>query len=112
VQRPADPLKLATALQLLTAIARSSLITTLAAEAVMAEAPTMGLTGGPVAGVIVAAGGFDARQMIEEQRRKKASTSSDNDSFPAFSARLRNLLLPEKFKPLGITKYDVKQDPV
>jgi hypothetical protein len=30
----------------------------------------------------------------------------------AFSARLRNLLLPEKFKPLGITKYDAKQDPV
>jgi hypothetical protein len=28
------------------------------------------------------------------------------------SARLRNLLLPEKFKPLGITKYDAKQDPV
>jgi hypothetical protein len=34
------------------------------------------------------------------------------DGFPAFSARLRNLLLPEKFKPLGITKYDAKQDPV
>jgi hypothetical protein len=26
--------------------------------------------------------------------------------------RLRNLLLPEKFKPLGITKYHAKQDPV
>jgi hypothetical protein len=57
-------------------------------------------------------GGYDARQKIEELRRKKASTSSDNDGFPAFSARLRNLLLPEKFKPLGITKYDAKQDPV
>jgi hypothetical protein len=57
-------------------------------------------------------GGFDARQKIEELRRKKASTTSDNDGFPAFSARLRNLLLPEKFKPLGITKYDAKQDPV
>jgi hypothetical protein len=53
-------------------------------------------------------GGYDARQKIEELRRKKASTSSDNDNFPAFSARLRNLLLPEKFKPLGITKYDAK----
>jgi hypothetical protein len=31
-------------------------------------------------------GGFDARQKIEELRRKKASTSSDNDGFPAFSA--------------------------
>jgi hypothetical protein len=57
-------------------------------------------------------GGFDARQKIEELRRKKSSTAGDNDGFPAFSARLHNLLLPEKFKPLGITKYDVKQDPV
>jgi hypothetical protein len=57
-------------------------------------------------------GGFDVHQKIEELRRKKASTSSDNDDFPAFFARLRNLLLPEKFKPLGITKYDAKQDPV
>jgi hypothetical protein len=38
--------------------------------------------------------------------------AGDNDGFPAFSTRLRNLLLPEKFKPLGITKYDAKQDPV
>jgi hypothetical protein len=57
-------------------------------------------------------GGFDAHQKIEELRRKKSSTIGDNDGFPAFSARLRNLLLPEKFKPLGITKYEVKQDPV
>jgi hypothetical protein len=57
-------------------------------------------------------GSFDAHQKIEELRRKKASTAGDNDGFPAFSARLRNLLLPEKFKPLGITKYDAKQDPV
>jgi hypothetical protein len=57
-------------------------------------------------------GGFDARQKIEELRRKKASTAGDNDGFPAFFARLRNLLLPEKFKHLGITKYDAKQDPV
>jgi hypothetical protein len=38
--------------------------------------------------------------------------AGDNDGFPAFSARLLNLLLLEKFKPLGITKYDAKQDPV
>jgi hypothetical protein len=57
-------------------------------------------------------GGFDARQKIEELRRKKSSTAGDNDGLPAFSARLRNLLLSEKFKPLGITKYDAKQDPV
>jgi hypothetical protein len=57
-------------------------------------------------------GGFDALQNIEELRRKKSSTAGDNDGFPAFSAWLHNLLLPEKFKPLGITKYDAKQDPV
>jgi hypothetical protein len=57
-------------------------------------------------------GGFDARQKIEELRRKKASTVGANDGFPAFSARLRNLLLPEKFKPPRITMYDAKQDPV
>jgi hypothetical protein len=57
-------------------------------------------------------GSFDAHQKIEELRRKKSSTAGDNDGFPAFSAWLRTLLLPEKFKPLGITKYDAKQDPV
>jgi hypothetical protein len=31
-------------------------------------------------------GEFDARQKVEELRRKKASTSSDNDGFPTFSA--------------------------
>jgi hypothetical protein len=51
---------------------------------------------------------FDARQKIEELRRKKSSTTCENDGFPDFSARLHNLLLPEKFKPLGITKYDAK----
>jgi hypothetical protein len=56
--------------------------------------------------------GFDARQKIEELRRKKSSAAGDNDDFPAFSTRLRNLLLLAKFKPLGITKYDAKQDPV
>jgi hypothetical protein len=33
-----------------------------------------------------------------------SGTVGDNDGFPAFSPRLRNLLLPDKFKPLGITK--------
>jgi hypothetical protein len=49
---------------------------------------------------------------IEELRRKKSFTAGDNDGFPAYSAWLLNLLLPEKFKPLGITKYDAKQNPV
>jgi YD repeat-containing protein len=60
----------------------------------------------------VSRGGYDARRRIEEIRRKKSSAAGDNDGFLAFSARLRNLLLPEKLKPLGITKYDAKQDPV
>jgi hypothetical protein len=55
-------------------------------------------------------GGFDARQKIEELQRKKASTAGDNNGSPAFFVRLHNLLLLEKFKPLGITKYDAKKD--
>jgi hypothetical protein len=57
-------------------------------------------------------GGYDARQKIEELQRKKSATAGDNNGFPAFSPRLRNLLLSDKFKPLGITKYDAKQDPI
>jgi hypothetical protein len=57
-------------------------------------------------------GGYDARHKIEELWRKKSATAGDNDGFPAFSPRLRHLLLPDKFKPLGITKYDAKQDPI
>jgi hypothetical protein len=57
-------------------------------------------------------GSYDARQKVEELRRKKSATAGDNDDFPAFSPRLRNLLTPDKFKPLGITKYDAKQDPI
>jgi hypothetical protein len=57
-------------------------------------------------------GRYDTRQKIEELRQKKSATAGDNDGFPAFSPQLRNLLLPDKFKPLGITKYDAKQDPI
>jgi hypothetical protein len=49
----------------------------------------------------VSRGGYDARRRIEEIRREKSSMAGENDDFPAFSARLHNLLLPEKFKPLG-----------
>jgi hypothetical protein len=45
--------------------------------------------------------GYNTRRRIEEIRRKKSSTVGENDGFPAFSARLRNLLLSEKLKPLG-----------
>jgi hypothetical protein len=60
----------------------------------------------------VSRGGYDTCRRIEEILRKKSFTTGENDGFPAFSARVRNLLLPEKFKPLGITKYDAKEDPV
>jgi hypothetical protein len=49
VQTPAGLLKVATTLQLLAAIMRSSLTATPAAAAATVEAPTMGPTGGPVA---------------------------------------------------------------
>jgi hypothetical protein len=58
----------------------------------------------------VSCGGYDARRKIEEIWRNKSA--GENNGFPAFSIRLRNLLLLEKFKPLGITKYDAKQDPI
>jgi hypothetical protein len=58
----------------------------------------------------VSCGGYDARRRIEEIRGNKSA--GENDDFFAFSAWLRNLLLSEKFKPLGITTYDAKQDPV
>jgi hypothetical protein len=61
VQTPADPHKVATVLQLLAAIVRSSLTATLAVAAATlavaaatAEAPTMGPTGGPVAEAVAA----------------------------------------------------------
>jgi hypothetical protein len=57
-----------------------------------------------------ARGGYDARHRMDEIRRKKATEASD--SFPAYFARHRNLLLPKKLKPLGISKYGAKQDPV
>jgi hypothetical protein len=102
---------------------RSSLTVILAAEAATAGAPITGLAGEPGAEATAAAeatrtatppvlhvAASTPSKKIEEIRRKKSSTAGDNNGFPAFSARLRNLLLPEKFKPLGITKYDAKQD--
>jgi hypothetical protein len=119
-----DPLRVATAPAALVEIAMSFLIATLVAEAGGrnsshgagrragggGDRSGRGHANSHVSGV--SCGGYDARQKMEELQRKKSSTVGDNDGFPAFSARLRNLLLPEKFKPLGITKYDAKQDPV
>jgi hypothetical protein len=52
VETPTDPLKVATTLQLLAAIVRSSLTATLTAAVAMAEAPTMGPTRGPAAAAV------------------------------------------------------------
>jgi hypothetical protein len=65
---PANPLKVATALQLLAAIVRSSLIATLAAEAATAEPPTMGLTGGLVAEATAAAEATRTATSLEPHR--------------------------------------------
>jgi hypothetical protein len=123
--RPVDPLMVATAPAAPAATVRLSLTAILATEAATAGAPTTGLTGEPGAEATAPAeatriatppalhvAASTPAKKIEELRRKKSSTAGDNDGFPAFSARLHNLLLPEKFKPLGITKYDAKQDPV
>jgi hypothetical protein len=123
--QPVDPLMVATAPAAPAATVRSSLTAILAAEAVTAGAPTTGLTGEPGAEATAEAeatrtttppalhvAALTLAKKIKELRCKKSSMAGDNDGFPAFSARLRNLLLPEQFKHLGITKYNAKQDSV
>jgi hypothetical protein len=56
-------------------------------------------------------GSYDARhRIVEIHYAKKTTNVSDNNNFPTYSSRLRALLLPSKFKPLRISKYDAKQD--
>jgi hypothetical protein len=71
-QRPADPLKVATAPAPQAAIARSSLTATLAAWAAVAEAPTRGLTRGSAAEAIAAAEA--TRTAMSPEPRMAAST--------------------------------------
>jgi hypothetical protein len=123
---PADPHRVATATvrSSLTALQTVADATPMAATATT-EAPTTEPTGGPAAATIAAVettrtatpsephnAATTPCQKIEEMQRKKSATACDNDGFPTFSPQLRNLLLPDKFKPLGITKYDAKQDPI
>jgi hypothetical protein len=50
--------------------------------------------------------GYDAYHRIDEiHRTRKTTDVSDNDDFPAYSSRLRAMLLPQKFKPLTTSKY-------
>jgi hypothetical protein len=75
----------------------------LVAEVAAAGAPHTELEGEPVA---------EAITKVEATQTAMSSASHATATIPALSSRLCNLLLLEKFKPLGITKYDMKQDPV
>jgi hypothetical protein len=114
-----DLLRAVTAPVALAAVVLWWLTATPVAEAAVARAPHTGLEGEPVAEAVVEA---EATQSATSLVSHAAATMpvAESRKFDArnpprqaaFSARLRNLLLPEKFKPLGITKYDAKQDPV
>lgn len=56
----------------------------------------------------------DAHNVINSLRREQDAEEDyrgdDNDHFPAFTRRLRSTTLPEK--PLRISKYLGKQDPI
>jgi hypothetical protein len=55
---------------------------------------------------------YEARDTINTKCRTRDTTKdAELDSILAFKKCLRILLLLEKFKPLGISKYDVKHDP-
>jgi hypothetical protein len=41
----------------------------------------------------------------------KYHDDDDNDSFPAFTSNITKKSYPKDFKPVGIPKYDSKQDP-
>jgi hypothetical protein len=120
-----DLLKVVTMLAAPVAVAALLNMVMLVAEVAAAGAPHTRLEGEAVAEAIVEAKATQtdtspaphtAAMMLAAELKKydnnKSSTAGDNNGFPTFSSRLRNLLLPEKFKPLGITKYDAKQDPV
>jgi hypothetical protein len=110
-----DILRAVTALVVLAAVALWWLAATPAAEAAGVGALHTGLEGEPVVEAIAEA---EATQTATSPVSHAVATmpAVESKKFdatnPRFSARLRNLLLPEKFKPLGITKYDAKQDPV
>jgi hypothetical protein len=107
------------------ATVRSSLTVTLAAEAVTAGALTMGLAGEPGAEVTAAAEAtrtatppalhMAASTLARRSKNfgarcppRQATTMASPPSLHCFA----NVLLPENFKPLGIIKYNAKQDPV
>jgi hypothetical protein len=113
-QQPVDLLRVATAPAAPTVTAMSYPMVMRVAEAVAAGAPHTGLAGEPAAGAIAEAEATQTAtplvshvaatmpaKKLKNYDAKKSSMAGHNDGFPAFSARLCNLLLPEKFKPLG-----------
>jgi hypothetical protein len=55
-----------------------------------------------------------AQRIIEARRRDHPDRSHDNDDnnhFPAFTSNITKKSYPKEFKPVGIPKYDGKQDP-
>jgi hypothetical protein len=58
--------------------------------------------------------GHDAWRIIEARRRDlpdKYHNDDDNDRLPAFTSNITEKSYPKEFKPVGIPKYDDKQDP-
>jgi hypothetical protein len=59
--------------------------------------------------------GRDAWRVIESRRRDRTDRyhddDDDSDRFPAFTSNITDKSYPKEFKPVGISKYDGKQDP-
>jgi hypothetical protein len=56
----------------------------------------------------------DARLVIEARRRDRTGRrhdDDDSDRFLAFTTSITDKYYPKDFKPVGISKYDGKQDP-
>jgi hypothetical protein len=57
--------------------------------------------------------GRDARRVIESRSRYRTSRchdDDDSDRFAAFTTSITDKSYPKDFKPVGIPKYDGKQD--
>jgi hypothetical protein len=55
----------------------------------------------------------DARRVIEARRRDRTDRyhdTDDNDRFPTLTSNITKKSYPKEFKPVGIPKYDGKQD--
>jgi hypothetical protein len=58
--------------------------------------------------------GHDVRRVIEARRRDRPDryhNTDDSDRFPALISNITDRSYPKNFKPVGIPKYDGKQDP-